>query len=757
MSFLLAAALTLTIRGGDIHSELAAQGKIPETFVGTNEVANLWVGQRDWTITREFEVTPALLEKKEIVLRLEDVDTFATIKVNGHIIGETSDRFARYTFDVKPYLKLGPNELVGEFRSPEKEADARAARLDRPYPMSNPVWAKNQSLIRKSACHAGWDWGPSEQTIGFCGKVELIASDEPRIDYVYTEQEFNDDLSHCRLTVFTDLSDGTTVTNVVEIDDPPLWWPNGEGERKYFYYHVPVGETQVSGRVGLRKLEVLDGSNLVFRVNNRRIFARGANWIPSSAHECEQTYGRKRNLLFSAARANMNMIRVWGGGQYEKDDFYDLCDELGLLVWHDMMHSCAVYPAEDWFFAELEKELKHQLRRLRSHASIALWCGDNECRGAINWFDETKGDGVKDFYLDAWRRRSDFQAAMVKKYDPTRVYWPTSPCSWKDDDAGDMHNWDVWHENKPFEAYRDYRPRFCSEFGFQSFPSMKVAETFATREEILSRAPAFEWHQKSKGGNERIRKTMERYFPPPKDVPSELLLSQFQQAMAIETAVTAWRATEPRCTGTLYWQLNDNWPVASWSSLEYGGKWKPLHYAAKRFYAPVLLTVSVDGIVSVVNDTPRELEGEVFASYFPFDGGTPERVSVGKVRVAPNTASEVGKIALREDAVLRLELGDYKTYPLREKYNDFTLPAAKIKVEVDGERVTLTSDRPAFWVWAEVDAVRGEFDDNAFTLVQGEPRTIVFSQTGSSYKRKNISSSLKVTQLYDLIKKENDK
>lgn len=750
MNLLLATTAVISILGGDVHSELFERGEIPETFVGTNEVANLWVAQRDWTIERTFEVAPDFLARKDVVLRLEDVDTFATIKVNGRVVGETSDRFARYTFDVKDALQPGTNLLEGVFRSPEKEADARRTRLGRPYPMSNPIWAKNQALIRKPACHAGWDWGPSEQTIGFCGKIELLASDTPRIDYVYTDQRFNDDLSHCTLRIFADLSDGTSVTNVVEIDDPPLWWPNGEGERRFFHYDVPVNGERLTGRVGLRKLDVLDGSNLVFRVNNRRVFARGANWIPSSAHEREQSCARARDLLVSAAQANMNMIRVWGGGQYEKDFFYDLCDELGLLVWHDMMHSCAVYPAEPWFLDELRGELTHQLRRLRSHASIALWCGDNECRGAINWFDETKDEAVKPFYLDAWQKRSDLQAELVARYDPTRVYWPTSPCSWKDDDAGDLHNWDVWHENKPFDAYLAYRPRFCSEFGFQSFPSLETAETFATREEILRHASAFEYHQKNTNGNTRIRTTMARYFPAPKDVPAELLLSQFQQAMAIETAVDAWRATEPRCTGVLYWQLNDNWPVASWSSLEYGGKWKPLHYAAKRFYAPVRLSLATNGVVSVVNDSPRTVKGEVVAVWTDLTDGRETTDNLGSVSVPPNTALEVGVAANRPSAVLRLQFGDEVVFPLRQRYNDFDLPRAKISVRLNGFAVTLRADKPAFWVWANVRGIPGEFDDNALTLLPNHPVTLTFTPK-APVSESAFRAALTVTHLAELV------
>ena len=761
---------------GDVYCALRKAGVIPDSFVGTNEVANLWVGTSDWRLARTFEVTEDFLAKKEIVLRLEDCDTFATILVNGREVGRTADRFQRYTFDVKPFLRKGANTIAGVFESPEKVADARRAKLGRAFPMSNVMWAKNQALIRKPACHAGWDWGPSVQAIGFCGTVRLIATDGPRVEYVYSTQTFNDDFTHCTLALTAELSDGSRVGKTFEIDDPPLWWPNGAGEQRFYTAAFEAAGEKIVRKIGLRKIEVLnektvskdgkDELSLVFRVNGRRLFMRGANWIPCSAYENEQTPARYRDLLASAKAANMNMIRLWGGGQYEKDCFYDLCDELGLLVWHDMMHSCAVYPVADWFLDEVRAELAHQLRRLRDHASIAMWCGDNECLGAIGWFEETRKD--RDYYVGCWMARSKMQAELVAQYDPQRTYWPSSPCcgpgdfgnGWKDDSKGDMHNWDVWHENKPFDAYYGYRPRFCSEFGYQSFPSLEVAETFATRAQILAKAPAFEWHQKNPGGNRRIRETMARYFRPVKDVESELLLSQFQQAMAIQTAVDAWRGEQPRCMGTLFWQLNDNWPVSSWSAIEYGGKWKPLQYLARRFFEPVHVTRAPDGTVKVINDTDKTYVGSVRAVFFPFDGGKMEIVDIGLLRSPPGSAVAAGSIAQRTDAALELlflySLEDSQmgfvadNFPVRADYKG-ELPKANVRAAVDGFTVTLTTDRPAFWVWANAKGIPGEFSDNALTLVPGSPVKLVFTPKGD-VTPEQFKAALTVVSLSDLTK-----
>ncbi len=750
---------------GDVHTALLAAGKIPDPYWGCNETNVQWVAQEDWVFTRTFDVSPAFAAKKRIVLEVEDADTFADIYLNGTKVGVTANRFARWTFDAKGALKAGRNEIRAVFRSAWREADRRASALGRKFPMSNVPWSKNQALIRKPACHAGWDWGLAQMTTGFCGPVRLVAHDGLKIDYVYSEQTFNDDLSRCDLTVFADVTDAdglvSTVTNHVAIDNPPLWWPNGAGEQKFYTYSVKVGDEQVTRRIGLRKIEVLTtpdtdvngkkGARMAVRVNNRELFMKGANWIPCDAFETRQTPEKYRDLLGSAAAANMNMIRLWGGGQFEHDAFYDLCDELGLLVWHDQMFSCAVYPATAEFLGEVKRELCHQLRRLHDHASLALWCGDNECVGALGWFAETRNDPA--YYKNALVKRHALQDAMVAKYDPSRMFWPSSPCAgpgnfadnWTNDSQGDMHNWQVWHENRPFDAYYAYSPRFCSEFGYQSFPSMEVAETFATREQILSRAAEFEWHQKNPGGNRRIRETMQRYFKPVKDVESELLLSQFQQAMAIKMAVDGWRAQRPRCMGTLFWQLNDNWPVASWSSIEYGGKWKPLQYLAKRFYAPLAVVAQPEitngqadvskGRVFALNDTEETMSGELRVEYWTYDGQV-VRTEAKSVNLPPDSSTEVGSFVKPNGADPTFLVLTLQT-PYGALQNDWhfgfykDMPLAKAVVEVarrDGDsKITLVTDKPAFFVWANASGVRGEFDDNCLTLLPGRPKTLTFS------------------------------
>ncbi len=340
----------------------------------------------------------------------------------------------------------------------------------------------------------------------------------------------------------------------------------------------------------------------------------GANWIPADAIPSRATPAVVRDLLESAKAANMNMLRIWGGGQYEPDWFYDLCDELGILIWHDFMFSCMSYPSNREFLDSVELEITQQVRRLSHHASIALWCGDNEVIGSLGWYPETKADPGR--YLANYDRLNSLLHRIVEDEDPVRRFWPSSPSlgyldfsdGWHSDTRGDLHYWDVWHSAKSFDAYRSVNPRFASEFGFQSFTSMNVIETFSEPQDRNPSSPVMENHQRNNGGNARIIETMTRYFRFPRDFEQMVFLSQIQQGLAIKTAIEYWRSTKPRCMGTLYWQINDIWPVASWSSLDYGGQWKLMHYMARRFYLPVNVVAVPDAgnttiTLKAINDT----------------------------------------------------------------------------------------------------------------------------------------------------------
>ena len=777
---------------GDVHSALLAAGLIPDPYFGKNEEEIQWVGRTDWVAERVFDVTDALLSKRAVCLRLEHVDTFCEISINGKKVGDTGNRFRRYDFDVKPFLKQGSNTITALFRSAELISEEKAKTIPFALPMVDNGKVPHINLLRKPACHGGWDWGIAMMMIGFAGKTELIGTDLARLDYVTCDQAHQ--AGRCDVTVTAEVmspAGGEAVLAVtlgeakasvpvtltagnnrlsakVTVENPRLWWPNGAGEQALYDLSVSVGEASLKRRLGLRTIEVVNkadagdtssrpGMSMTFRVNGIDLFCKGANWIPCDGMTQRQTPERYRDLLVSAKAANMNMVRLWGGGQFEDDIFYDTCDELGLLVWHDFMFSCALYPSDPAFVGEVRAELSHQIRRLRDHASIALWVGDNECIGAITWFEPSKKN--RDLYLVNYDRLNRALTETVEACDPARMFWPSSPCagpgdfsdSWHDDNRGDMHYWTVWHENKNFSAFYNVKPRFCSEFGYQSFSSPEVVRTFVAADQMNPTAPDFEHHQKNVGGNARILETMARYFRFPEGFENMLYLSQVQQAMAIKTGVEAWRHLQPRCMGTLYWQLNDNWPVASWSSIEYGGKWKHLHYHAKRFYAPVAVMMTpADNGTNIefwaVNDFGTPAQAEAAVEVWGFDGKKSETVPLSG-EIAPRSALLLGKLPAsrfgnaneQKERFLEVVLTAKVDGQTVRHRNEWFFNAYKVCAlgdalvdAVPAERsgrwtVTLTTDKPAFFVWANVSGIRGEFDDNSFALFPGRPVTLTFT------------------------------
>ena len=759
---------------GDIQSALLAAGKMKDPYYGRNEADVQWVGREDWRLVRAFDVDAKTLAAKSVTLRLEDVDCFAEITLNGRALGKTSNRFRRWEYEVKPLLKAKGNELTVVFRSSEREAERLAALSPREFGMCN-VTVKGMSYIRKPGCHGGWDWGVTLMTAGLCGPVRLIATDDVRLDYLHAEPTFNADYTHCDLKVTAETTswDGKPgkVVKTFSIDDPPLWWPNGMGERKFYTYTIEVGSDVITRKVGLRKVEIVnekdrdaktgkDGLSFYIKVNGVPVFAKGADWIPCDALDSRQTAERYRDLIVSAKKANFNMIRVWGGGLYEKDAFYDLCDEHGIMVWQDFMFACATYPWDERFAAEVTAEAEHQVRRLRDHASIVLWCGDNECTGALHWFDWEKGKDVVDDNIAKWSAKAKAIKAVIAEHDPARVFWPSSPAvgpddysaaGWKEDSCGDMHYWDVWHGNKPFEAYYSVRPRFCSEFGFQSYPSRETAETYCDGTRLSLDDPDFAHHQKDNGGTQRIRNTMGRYFREPSTIDDVLYLSQVQQAYAIRTAVESWRHQSPRCMGTLFWQLNDDWPVSSWSSIEYGGKWKHLQYHAKRFYAPIAV-VAVPGEedgseteVWAINDTAEEVESELEALVAPFDG-VAKRLETRAAKLPPRSSTRVATYPAGAFGASAKPFTTFAAFKLRvkgevvsanERFFDYFkhLPLARADVRVSAKfggtgdvEVTVRADKSAFFVWLDAPGFAGEFSDNSFTLLAGEEKTVTYAR-----------------------------
>lgn len=762
---------------GDVHSALKAAGIIPDPYFGRNEEAVQWVAERDWMIERSVFLESA---EGRWYLDVDYLDTVAVVFVNDIPVLSADNCFRRYRPDVSQALQPGENRIRILFHSSIAAGAERQARQPFfvPYSTANSPIA-NGNMLRKPQCHFGWDWNIAIAPLGLYGTIALRKLDPARIEHLETEQVHHDDGSvdlHVRLTLHAfepsvvpvhfefdaqrerldcGIAAGQTViSHVFTVEKPRLWWPAGSGEQALYTLSAEIPGETLTRQIGLRTVTLITdpdeaGARFAFRVNGRELFCRGANWIPADALFSRTSQARTGDLLRSAAAAHMNMIRVWGGGFYEADWFYDLCDELGLMVWQDFMFACNLYPCSEDFLANVAQEVDYQVRRLSSHPSIALWCGDNELVGALTWFQESRDN--RDRYLVAYDRLNRVIEQGVRKAHPQGIWWPSSPASgyldygdaWHADGSGDMHYWSVWHENKSFANYLTVKPRFCSEFGFQSYTSMPVIETFAEKDDLNIASPVIELHQKNAGGNERIAATMFRYFRFPKDFANFVYLSQIQQGLAIKTAVDYWRSLKPHCMGTLYWQLNDTWPVASWSSLDYGGGWKALHYMARRFFQPVNVVAipSEDGssiALSMVNDTPDTvtLEAELFA--LTLSGRRlPLKTVTGSASADRAIALvEVAQADIPADALLGWRFaaangtaGEGHLSVLPYKALELEPPGLALNVRPlpDGTyEVSVTAAGLALFVVIEADRP-GRCSDNAFDLAGGETRRIIFT------------------------------
>ena len=758
---------------GDNISALLAAKQIPDPYWADNEIRLQWIGRADWVYERQFRVSQAQFAEQSIFLNCDGLDTLATIFMNGRRVTRSENMFTRLRVEVKPFLRVGLNTIRIVIASAEVGAAAEARRLPYPIPHgTNPVQSMHRNLIRKVQCHSGWDWGPCLMVSGINGSLYLGATSRGRIEYVATTQQHRRNRVTVEVAVeVVSPAGGKTVLEVqlgteqiqkpvtlqpghnvvrtqVTLRNPKLWWPNGYGAQPLYSLVVRVAGDEVRKRLGLRTVAVVNvedkrGLSMGFRVNGVEIFAKGANWIPCDALPQRQTRAALEDLLTSAQQAHMNMLRVWGGGQYESDDFYDLCDEKGLLLWHDFMFSCALYPATPKFLENVRQEARHQVKRLRDHACLALWCGNNEDVGALNWFEESRKN--RDRYLvDYDRLNEGVLGQTVDECDPTRTFWPSSPCGgrgdysdcWHADNRGDMHYWSVWHEGKSLDAYHTVTPRFCSEFGYQSFPSLDTIRQYAPKSQFNVTAPIMEWHQRNVGGNSRITEMFSRYFRLPEGFANFVYLSQVQQALAIKTAVEHWRHLRPTCLGTLYWQLNDNWPVCSWASLDYGGKWKLLHYAAKKFYAPVLVSAfqRKEGQLEVwvTNDQRTPVRGTVVAEVRNFSGKLIRRYR-RPARVAAGSAKLIKKwniadlIADPASAFLQLTFNGATNTHFLTEYKRCELAQPRIRIQVGkGHRVTLRTDKPAFFVSLNATGIPGEFTENCLTLLPGQAQTLTF-------------------------------
>lgn len=747
---------------GDGISALHQAGVIPDPYHGRNEYGLRWICEREWTVTRDFSHDGSAAE-----LCLEGLDTLATVTLNGAEVLRAANAHRRWRVDVSGVLKAGRNEIALTFHAAPQAAAAAQAGLPFPVPYHQPNCPiPNGNMLRKPQCDFGWDWNIALAPFGVWGGIRLEPK-APRIrDVIVTQSHVpglarvslllhaeGEDISAniCGITKYAKITAGVARLELA-IPNPELWWPAGQGAQVLHDLTLTMGEVTETRRIGLRDLKLISetdaaGRSFGFRVNGRDVFAKGADWIPADALHGRISREATRDLLQSAVDAHMNMIRVWGGGRYEPDWFYDLCDEMGLMVWQDFMFACHLYPSTPDFLAEVDAEVRDVVARLNHHACLALWCGDNELIGALGWFEESRRD--RDRYLVSYDRLNRTIEAALHATLPAPNWWPSSPSpgpmafgdAWHDDRSGDMHFWSVWHEGRDFDHYRDVSPRFCSEFGFQSYPSIEVIRRFAAPDDFNIASPVMESHQKNTGGNARIAETMFRTFRFPVGFANFVYLSQVQQGLAIKTSVTHWRSLKPHCMGTLYWQLNDTWPVCSWSSLDHGGGWKLLHHMARAFYAPVLVSVVpvAEGLeLRAVNDRPEAVDLTVAAVAVTMDGRT-RPLSQATVTVSPDAAMSVLTIAA--DALGPQEMlahvwldgqgnrlgGDihaprpYKSYDLQPPGLALTVAEAP-----NGWSLTISATALALFVAVEADRP-GRFSANAMTLFPGHAATLTFT------------------------------
>ena len=644
---------------GSVYHDLLAANRIPDPFYRDNENGALRLMENSFVYSRSFDIGEELLHCEQVLLRCEGLDTVAEIYLNGSLVGRADNMHRIWEFDAKPLLRTGENRIEVRFDSPT--AYIRSAYAENPADGSSDAMV-GFPLLRKAHCMFGWDWGPRLPDAGIWRDISLIGFDTARIRDVLILQQHGESRVTLRVQSHLErISDGEFTVSVcvtgpdgrrftgtgadceIVIDDPQLWWPAGFGEQPLYTVEVLLRSPRCEldswrRRIGLRTMTVSRrkdawGESFSHCVNGTDLFAMGADYIPEDNLLPRMSRERTRRLLEDARAANMNCIRVWGGGFYPGDDFYDLCDELGLLVWQDFMFACAVYNLTEDFEENICAEFRDNIRRLRHHASLALWCGNNEMEQFVAVGEWVRNKRQAADYIKMYEY---LLPKILKTEDPQAFYWPASPSSGgsfdepQDPTRGDVHYWDVWHGLKPFTDYRNYTFRYVSEFGFQSFPCMETIESFTLPEDRNVFSYVMEKHQRNASANGRIVAYLSQMYLYPSDLDRLVYASQLLQAQAMQYGVEHWRRHRGECMGAVIWQLNDCWPVASWSSIDYYGRWKALHYYAKRFFAPILISCHEEGILSqntnvnaepfalkksarlnVSNETPQAFRGTV--------------------------------------------------------------------------------------------------------------------------------------------------
>ncbi|MCZ0703091.1 beta-mannosidase [Natronobacillus azotifigens] len=808
---------------GCIHSDLHSHCIIDDPFYGTNEKDLQWIDKRDWEYETAFYLDERMYNHSNLELEFSGLDTYANVYLNGQLILSADNMFRTWKIDVKNYIKQSNNTLRILFKSPIHEDLPKLEELGYSLPAANDdsemgeLGDKKVSVFaRKAPYHYGWDWGPRFVTSGIWRKVMLRGWSNAHIEDVFIQQNQVSEES-ADLTVITEVHSDANLNahiqittkgidkkipialkkgmNKITLDltiaNPELWWCNGLGDATLYNFSTSlfvedVVLSQKDVRTGLRSAKLVRkknkaGTSFYIELNGKPIFIKGANHIPNDSFNDKVTIGQYRHEIESAVKTNMNMLRVWGGGIYENDEFYQLCDEYGILIWQDFMFACSMYPGDDDFLESVEHEAVDNIKRLRNHPSIVLWCGNNEIDMAWSHYNEESGWGWKNNYTQEVRNKiwSDYEKIFheilpeaVLEFSPGIDYWPSSPmCGLTGDEtqhssneatSGDIHYWGVWHMEEPLENFNKYVGRFMSEYGFQSFPEEKTVRTVAQDKDMFLESEVMLNHQKNNRGNQLINEYMQKYYKKPKDFLSFLYMSQVLQGEAMKIAIESHRRHKPYCMGTLYWQMNDCWPVASWASMDYFGRWKAAQYFVKRSYQDTIVSIiekdnKVD--VYVVSDKLNSFVGQIKWRLVTFYGDILDE-GVMETKIESNSSKVI--ISLDRDNVL-------KDHPLEKSLLSVQLSSESSLLdekqyyflslkEIELKKPTITVDQ----IEDNVIALRTDFiakqvhlsteeecllSDNYFDLVPGEIKLVEFDQQFDLH-------DLKIRTMYDYIENE---